>query len=84
MDQPNEGYCITCCKQFKGSRGLAIHRQCMHAHAYHIEYTDTILNNITSQSRQRWSEGFSRKIALIEIYILSKKSDSKRFQSIRR
>ena len=51
----------------------------MHAHAYHIEYTDTIVNNITSQSRQRWSEGVSRKLALIEIDILSKKSDSKRF-----
>ena len=79
MDQPNEGYCITCCKQFKGTRGLAIHRRRMHPHAYHIEYSDTIVNNITSQSRQRWSEGVSRKLALIEIDILSKKSDSNRF-----
>ena len=31
------------------------------------------------QSRQRWSEGFSRNLALIEINMLSKKSDSKRF-----
>ena len=53
MDQPNKGYCITCCNQFKGTHGLDIHRRRMHAHAYHIEYTDTILNNITSQSRQR-------------------------------
>ena len=73
MDQPNERYCITCCKQFKGTRGLDIHRRRMHAHAYHIEYTYTILNNITSQSRQRWSEGVSRKLTLIEIDILSKK-----------
>ena len=27
MDQPNEGYCITCCNQFKGTRGFPIHRQ---------------------------------------------------------
>ena len=64
---------------YKGTRVLAIHRRRMHAHAYHIEYTDTIVNNITSQSRQRWSECVSRKLALIEIDNLSKKSDSKRF-----
>ena len=79
MDQPNEGYCITCCKQFKGTRGLAIHRRRMHAHAYHIEYTDTIVNNITSQSRQRWSEGVSIKLASMKIGIFYKKSDLNRF-----
>ena len=79
MDQLNEGYCITCCKQFKGTRGLAIHRRRMHAHAYHIEYTDTILNNTTSQSIHRWSEGVSSKLEFIEIDILSKTSDSKMF-----
>ena len=60
---------------------FGIHCLRMHDNAYHIEYTYTILNNITSQSIHHWSEGVSRNLAFIEIDIGTtlQKIDSKRF-----
>ena len=43
------------------------------------EYTYTILNNIRSQSRQRWSEGVSRKLRSSKLIYSPKKSESRRF-----
>ena len=79
MDLLNIGYCNTCNKQFKGKVGLAIHRRRMHAVAYHQEATDSIIANHANQTRPRWTDGDSRRMAQIEIDIFSQKADSRRF-----
>ena len=79
MDLLNFGYCNTCNKQFKGKVGLDIHRRRMHAVAYHQEATDSIIANHANQTRPRWKDGDSRRMAQIEIDIFSQKADSRRF-----
>ena len=79
MDLLNIGYCNTCNKQFKGKVGLVIHRRRMHAVAYHQEATDIIIANHANQTRPRWTDGDSRRMAQIEIDIFSQKADSRRF-----
>ena len=65
--------------QFKGKVGLAIHRRRMHAVTYHQEATDSIIANHANQTRPRWTDGDSRRMAQIEIDIFSQKADSRRF-----
>ena len=78
MDQ-HIGYCIPCSKQFKGKVGLSIHQRRMHAAEYHQRITDQITSIQSTYVRPRWTDHDSRKMALVEIDIMSGKSDNKRF-----
>ena len=79
MDLINVGYCNTCNKQFKGKVGLAKHRRRMHAVAYNQEATEIHIANHANQTKPRWTDEDSRRMAQIDIDIFSQKADSRRF-----
>ena len=79
MDHINEGFCINCNKQFKGKIGLSIHQRRMHAADYHQRVTDDITSIRANYVRPRWTDLESRRLAMVEISIITKKPDSKRF-----
>ena len=79
MDHINEGFCINCSKQFKGKIGLSIHQRRMHAADYHQRVTDDITSIRANYVRPRWIDLESRRLSMVEISIITKKPDSKRF-----
>ena len=79
MDLINVGYCNTCNKQFKGKVGLAKHRRRMHAVAYNQEATEIHIANHANQTKPRWTDEDSRRMAQIEIDIFFQKADIRRF-----
>ena len=79
MDHISEGFCINCSKQFKGKICLSIHQRRMHASDYHQRVTDDSTSIRANYVRPKWTDLESRRLAMVEIIIITKKPDSKRF-----
>ena len=79
MDHINEGFCINCSKQFKGKIGLSIHQRYMHAADCYQRVTDDITSIRANYVRPIWTDLESKRLSMVEISIITKKPDSKRF-----
>ena len=79
MDHINEGFCINCSKQLNGKISLSIHQRRMHSADYQQRVTDDITSICANYVRPRWTDLESRRLAMVEIRIITKKP---RFKTI--